>query len=43
MERDCDGHVRFLRNEMEYRVYKALSTRAGGEIVSMVTPREASQ
>ena len=30
----CDGHVRYLRNEMDYRVYKALSTRAGGEIVS---------
>ena len=30
----CDGHVRFLRNEMDYKVYKALSTRAGGEVVS---------
>jgi prepilin-type N-terminal cleavage/methylation domain-containing protein/prepilin-type processing-associated H-X9-DG protein len=30
----CDGHVRFLRNEMDYRTYKALSTRAGGELVS---------
>jgi prepilin-type N-terminal cleavage/methylation domain-containing protein/prepilin-type processing-associated H-X9-DG protein len=30
----CDGHVRFLRNEMDYRAYKALSTRAGGEIIS---------
>jgi prepilin-type N-terminal cleavage/methylation domain-containing protein/prepilin-type processing-associated H-X9-DG protein len=30
----CDGHVRFLRNEMNYQVYKAISTRAGGEIVS---------
>jgi prepilin-type N-terminal cleavage/methylation domain-containing protein/prepilin-type processing-associated H-X9-DG protein len=30
----CDGHVRYLRNEMNYQVYKALSTRAGGEIVS---------
>ena len=30
----CDGHVRYLRNEMDYRVYKALSTRAGGEIIS---------
>jgi prepilin-type N-terminal cleavage/methylation domain-containing protein/prepilin-type processing-associated H-X9-DG protein len=30
----CDGHVRFLRNEMNYQVYKALSTRAGGEIIS---------
>ncbi|HKM54282.1 MAG TPA: DUF1559 domain-containing protein [Isosphaeraceae bacterium] len=32
----CDGHVRFLRNEMNYQVYKALSTRAGGEIFSDV-------
>jgi prepilin-type N-terminal cleavage/methylation domain-containing protein/prepilin-type processing-associated H-X9-DG protein len=30
----CDGHVRYLRNEMNYQVYKALSTCAGGEIVS---------
>ena len=30
----CDGHVRYLRNEMNYQVYKALSTRAGGEIIS---------
>jgi prepilin-type N-terminal cleavage/methylation domain-containing protein/prepilin-type processing-associated H-X9-DG protein len=30
----CDGHVRYLRNEMDYKVYKALSTRAGGELVS---------
>ena len=30
----CDGHVRYLRNEMNYQVYKALSTRADGEVVS---------
>ena len=30
----CDGHVRYLRNEMNYQIYKALSTRAGGEIIS---------
>jgi prepilin-type processing-associated H-X9-DG protein len=30
----CDGHVRFLRNEMNYKVYKALSTRNWGEIIS---------
>jgi prepilin-type processing-associated H-X9-DG protein/prepilin-type N-terminal cleavage/methylation domain-containing protein len=30
----CDGHVLFLRNEMDYKVYKALSTRAGEEIIS---------
>ncbi|MGE3821164.1 MAG: DUF1559 domain-containing protein [Isosphaeraceae bacterium] len=29
-----DGHVRFLRNSMNYNVYKALSTRAGGELIS---------
>jgi prepilin-type N-terminal cleavage/methylation domain-containing protein/prepilin-type processing-associated H-X9-DG protein len=30
----CDGHVRYLRNEMNYQVYKALSTRNWGEVVS---------
>ncbi len=30
----CDGHVRFLRKEMNYKVYKALSTRNGGEVIS---------
>jgi prepilin-type N-terminal cleavage/methylation domain-containing protein/prepilin-type processing-associated H-X9-DG protein len=30
----CDGHVRFLRTEMNYQVYKALSTRNFGEIIS---------
>ena len=30
----CDGHVRFLKQSMDYRVYKALSTRAGGEVIS---------
>jgi prepilin-type N-terminal cleavage/methylation domain-containing protein/prepilin-type processing-associated H-X9-DG protein len=30
----CDGHVRFLRQSMDYRIYKALSTRAGGEVIS---------
>jgi prepilin-type N-terminal cleavage/methylation domain-containing protein/prepilin-type processing-associated H-X9-DG protein len=30
----CDGHVRYLRNEMNYQVYKALSTRDRGEIVT---------
>jgi prepilin-type processing-associated H-X9-DG protein len=29
-----DGHVRFLRRAMNYQVYKALSTRNRGEIVS---------
>jgi prepilin-type N-terminal cleavage/methylation domain-containing protein len=29
-----DGHVRWLANEMDYRIYKALTTRAGGEIVA---------
>ena len=27
----CDGHVQFLHGDMNYRIYKALSTRAGGE------------
>jgi prepilin-type N-terminal cleavage/methylation domain-containing protein/prepilin-type processing-associated H-X9-DG protein len=30
----CDGHVRYLRNEMNYKVYIALSTRNYGEIIS---------
>ncbi len=30
----CDGHVRFLRNEMNYAVNKALSTRAGADVVA---------
>jgi len=30
----CDGHVGYLRNEMDYRLYKALSTRDWGEVVS---------
>jgi prepilin-type N-terminal cleavage/methylation domain-containing protein/prepilin-type processing-associated H-X9-DG protein len=30
----CDGHVRYLRNEMNYQVYKALSTRNRGEVIS---------
>ncbi|MFO0910375.1 MAG: DUF1559 domain-containing protein [Isosphaeraceae bacterium] len=29
----CDGHVRMLNQTMDYGVYKALSTRAGKEIV----------
>jgi prepilin-type processing-associated H-X9-DG protein len=29
----CDGHVRYLRNEMSYPVYKALSTRNWGEVI----------
>jgi prepilin-type N-terminal cleavage/methylation domain-containing protein len=29
-----DGHVRFLRKEMNYQVYKALSTRNRGEVIS---------
>ena len=27
-----DGHVQFLKATMDYRVYQALATRAGGEI-----------
>ncbi|MFI5454277.1 MAG: DUF1559 domain-containing protein [Isosphaerales bacterium] len=30
----CDGHVAYLRKEMNYHVYKALSTRNWGEIIS---------
>jgi prepilin-type processing-associated H-X9-DG protein len=30
----CDGHVQYLRNEMNYKVYTALSTRNWGEIIS---------
>jgi prepilin-type processing-associated H-X9-DG protein len=30
----CDGHVRYLRKEMNYQVYVALSTRNRGELVS---------
>ena len=30
----CDGHVQYLRNEMRYQVYIALSTRNLGEIIS---------
>jgi len=30
----CDGHVRYLRKEMNYHVYKALSTRNFGEVIS---------
>jgi prepilin-type processing-associated H-X9-DG protein len=29
----CDGHVKFLRNGMNYKTYKALSTRKGREAV----------
>ncbi len=30
----CDGHVRYLRLGIDYPTYKALSTRAGGEVLS---------
>ena len=29
----CDGHVTFLHSSMSYPLYKALSTRANGEVV----------
>ena len=28
-----DGHVQFLNTFMDYHTYKALSTRAGGEVL----------
>jgi hypothetical protein len=30
----CDGHVAFLKASMSYQVYRALATRAGGEVIS---------
>ena len=30
----ADGHVQFLKATMSYPTYKAVSTRAGGEVVS---------
>jgi prepilin-type processing-associated H-X9-DG protein len=30
----CDGHVSWLAQEMDYRAYKALSTRAHGEAIA---------
>ena len=30
----ADGHVSFLRSSMDYRTFEALSTRAGGEVIS---------
>lgn len=30
----CDGHVAFLNRSIDYQVYQALTTRAGGEAVS---------
>jgi prepilin-type N-terminal cleavage/methylation domain-containing protein/prepilin-type processing-associated H-X9-DG protein len=30
----ADGHVRFLTPSLDYNTYKALATRAGGEVVS---------
>lgn len=29
----CDGHVAFLSRSIDYRVYQALTTRAGGELI----------
>ncbi len=30
----ADGHVTFLKSTMDYKTYRALATRAGGEVVS---------
>jgi prepilin-type processing-associated H-X9-DG protein len=29
----CDGHVQYISGDIDYKCYKALSTRAGGELV----------
>jgi prepilin-type N-terminal cleavage/methylation domain-containing protein/prepilin-type processing-associated H-X9-DG protein len=30
----ADGHVTFLKSTMDYKAYRALATRAGGEVIS---------
>jgi prepilin-type N-terminal cleavage/methylation domain-containing protein/prepilin-type processing-associated H-X9-DG protein len=30
----CDGHVEFINGSINYKTYKAMSTRAGGELIS---------
>jgi len=30
----CDGHVGYLQKMMHYPTYKAMSTRASGEVIS---------
>jgi prepilin-type N-terminal cleavage/methylation domain-containing protein/prepilin-type processing-associated H-X9-DG protein len=32
----CDGHVQFLSITIDHNIYRALSTRAGGEVVGIV-------
>jgi prepilin-type processing-associated H-X9-DG protein len=29
----CDGHVKFLTSSIEFAMFKALATRAGGEVI----------
>ena len=30
----ADGHVAFLKTSMNYQVFRALATRAGGEVIT---------
>jgi prepilin-type processing-associated H-X9-DG protein len=32
----ADGHVRFLKGSIDYRAYKAMSTRNMGEVIADV-------
>ena len=30
----CDGHVAFVKNSVSLQTWRALATRAGGEVIS---------